>query len=175
MPAMSIFGLPKALGATGLLADPRIWMMAMSIALIAAAFWLAAPHLSCRPCTRNVALSTVFAASSPVIAYPLAVGITDPPVIALLLVTLALAARPGKRSMWAGVALGVASSIKATAWPAVPIIAAMLATRDGRRMAWRFVGAAILLAGGISVLMAPAALADPPSFVQNTILFPLGR
>jgi hypothetical protein len=174
MPFMAIFGLPKALGATGLLADPRIWMTLMSVALIAAAFWLAAPHLSCTSCSRNVALSTVFAASSPVIAFPLAVGITDPPVIALLLVTLALAARPGRRAMWAGVTLGLASAMKATAWPAVPIVAAMLATRDAARTAWRFVGVAILLAGGLSVLMAPAAIVDPPAFVQNTVLFPLG-
>ncbi|HZR50684.1 MAG TPA: glycosyltransferase family 87 protein [Streptosporangiaceae bacterium] len=174
MPFMAIFGLPKALGATGLLADPRIWMTLMSVALIAAAFWLAAPHLSCTSCSRNVALSTVFAASSPVIAFPLAVGITDPPVIALLLVTLALAARPGRRAMWAGVTLGVASAMKATAWPAVPIVAALLATRDGARAAWRIVGIAILLAGGLSVLMAPAAIVDPPAFLQNTVLFPLG-
>ena len=174
MPAMAVFGLPKALGATGLIADPRVWMTLVSIGLIAAAFWLAAPHPNCRPCTRNVALSTVFAASSPVIAFPLSVGITDPPVIALLLVTLALAARPGRRAMWAGTVLGIASSLKATAWPAVPIIAAMLATRDGMKAAWRFVGITVIVAGGLSVLMAPAALADPPAFLQNTVLFPLG-
>jgi hypothetical protein len=174
MPAMAIFGLPKALGATGLLADPRIWMTLVSVALIATAFWLAAPHTSCRSCSHNVALSTVFAASSPVIAFPLAVGITDPPVIALLLVTLALAARPGRRAMWAGLTLGIASAMKATAWPAVPIVAALLATRDGVRLMWRFIGIAVLTAAGLSMLMAPAALADPPAFVQNTVLFPLG-
>jgi hypothetical protein len=174
MPGMAIFGLPKALGATGLIADPRVWMAVMSIALIAAAFWLAAPHLSCLSCSRNVLLSTVFAASSPVIAFPLGVGITDPPVIALLLVTLALAARPGRRSMWAGIALGTASALKSTAWPAVPIVAALLATRDGVKAAWRFVGIVAIVAAGISALMAPAALADPPAFLQNTVLFPLG-
>ncbi len=174
MPAMAVFGLPKALGATGLLADPRVWMTLVSIGLIAAAFWLAAPHLSCRSCSHNVALSTVFAAGSPVIAFPLAVGITDPPVIALLLVTLALAARPGRRAMWAGIALGVASAMKATAWPTVPILAAMLATRDGMKAAWRFVGVTAIVAGGLSALMAPATLADPPAFLQNTVLFPLG-
>jgi hypothetical protein len=173
-PFMAIFGLPSAMGATGLLGDPRIWMTLVSVALIALAFWLAAPHLSCRHCSRNVLLSTIFAASSPVIAFPLAVGITDPPVIALLLVTLALAARPGRRAMWAGFALGLASAMKSTAWPAVPIFAALLATRDGIRAMWRFVGIVIIVAAGLSVAMAPAALSDPTAFVQNTILFPLG-
>jgi len=174
MPLMAAFGLPHALGATGLLGDPRLWMSLVSIVLIALAFWFAAPHLTCRPCSRNVALSTVFAAASPVIAFPLAVGITDPPVIALLLLTLALAARPGRRAMWAGVALGFASAMKATAWPAIPIFAALLATRDGVKAMWRFVGIAIILTAGISVAMAPAALSDPTAFLQNTVLFPLG-
>jgi hypothetical protein len=174
LPFMAIFGLPKAMGASGLLGDPRIWMTLVSVALIALAFWLAAPHLNCRPCSRNVTLSTVFAASSPVIAFPLTVGITDPPVIALLLVTLALAARPGRRAMWAGFALGVASAMKSTAWPAIPIFAAMLATRDGIKAMWRFIGVVIILAAGLSVAFAPTALSDPTAFVQNTVLFPLG-
>jgi hypothetical protein len=174
MPLMAAFGIPHALGATGMFGDPRLWMTLVSVALIAAAFWFAAPHLTCRPCSRNVAVSTVFAASSPVIAYPLAVGITDPPVIALLLLTLALAARPGRRAMWAGVALGIASAMKATSWPAIPVFAALLATRDGIKAMWRFVGVAIILTVGISIAMAPAALSDPTSFLQNTILFPLG-
>jgi len=174
LPVMAVFGLPKAMGATGVMGDPRIWMTLVSVALIALAFWLAAPHLSCRSCSRNVALSTVFAASSPVIAFPLAVGITDPPVIALLLVTLALAARPGRRAMWAGFALGVASAMKSTAWPAVPVFAAMMATRDGIKAMWRFVGVVIIVAAGLSVAMAPGALSDPAAFIQNTVLFPLG-
>jgi Glycosyltransferase family 87 len=174
LPAMAIFGLPKALGATGLAADPRVWMSLVSVALIAAAFWFAAPHLSCRSCGRNVALSTVFAASSPVIAFPLAIGITDPPVIGLLLLTLALAARPGRRSMWAGVALGFASAMKSTAWIAVPIIGVMVATRDGVRAMSRFLGVVVLVAVGACAALAPAALSSPQAFVQNTVLFPLG-
>jgi hypothetical protein len=174
LPLMALFGMPRALGATGLMGDPRIWMTLVSVGLIAAAFWLAVPHLSCRPCSRNVALSTVFAASSPIIAFPLTVGITDPPVIALLLVTLALAARPGRRAMWAGFTLGVASAMKSTAWPAVPIFAAMMATRDGVKAMWRFVGIVIIVAGALSAAMAPAALSAPAAFVENTVLFPLG-
>ena len=172
-PFMAIFGLPKAMGATGLMGDPRIWMTLVSVALIALAFWLAAPHLSCKPCSRNVALSTVFAASSPVIAFPLVVGITDPPVIALLLLTLALIARPSGL-VRAAVALGVACSMKATAWPAIPVFAAMLAARDAARSAWRFVGITFGVAAVLAAAMAPAALAHPWAFLQNTVLFPLG-
>jgi Glycosyltransferase family 87 len=165
MPVMAVFGLPKALGATGLLADPRVWLTAVSIALIWAAFTIAAPHRHCEDCRGNVMLSTVFIAASPVIAFPLAVGITDPPVIALMFLTLALIARPSGL-IRAAAALGVACAMKATAWPAVPVFTAMLAARDGARRAWRFAAATLAIA--------PAGLANPYSFLQNTVLFPLG-
>jgi hypothetical protein len=173
MPVMAVFGLPKALGATGLLADPRVWLTAVSIALIWAAFTIAAPHRHCEDCRGNVMLSTVFIAASPVIAFPLAVGITDPPVIALMFLTLALIARPSGLFR-AAAALGVACAMKATAWPAVPVFTVMLAARDGVKRAWRFAAATLVIAIGLSVLMAPAGLANPYAFLQNTVLFPLG-
>ena len=173
LPVMAVFGMPKALGATGLFADPRIWLTAVSIALIFAAFSVAAPHRHCDDCRHGVLLSTVFIAASPVIAFPLAVGITDPPVIALMFLTLALIAKPSGLMRAAG-ALGVAAAMKATAWPAVPVFTAMLAARNGVRKAWRFAAATIVIAVGLSVLLAPAGLANPYSFLQNTVLFPLG-
>ena len=173
LPVMAVFGLPKALGATGLFGDPRLWLTATSIALIGAAFAVAAPHRHCDSCRHNVLLSTVFFAASPVIAFPLAVGITDPPVIALMFLTLALIARPSGL-LRAAMALGVACAMKATAWPAVPVFTAMLAARDGAKAAWRFVGVTILVGGILAVALAPAALIDPYSFLQNTVLFPLG-
>src|SRR5262249_12411039 len=42
------------------------------------------------------------------------------------------------------------------------------------RNAWRFLGITVLVAGTLAVVMAPAALADPYAFLQNTVLFPLG-
>jgi hypothetical protein len=173
LPVMAVFGLPRALGATGLIGDPRVWLTFSSIALIWAAFAVAAPHRRCKPCRHEVLLSTVFLAASPLIALPLAVGITDPPVIALIFLTLALIARPSGMGR-AAVALGVACAMKATAWPAVPVLSAMLFVRDTARSAWRFAGVTIVVAGVLSAAMAPAALTAPSSFVQNTVLFPLG-
>jgi hypothetical protein len=118
-------------------------------------------------------LSTVFIAASPVIAFPLAVGITDPPVIALMFLTLALIARPSGL-IRAAAALGVACAMKATAWPAVPVFTAMLAARDGFKRAWRFAAATLAIAVVLTVILAPAGLASPYSFLQNTVLFPLG-
>jgi hypothetical protein len=173
LPVMAIFGLPKALGASGLFGDPRLWLTVVSVALIGAAFAIAAPHRHCDSCRRNVVLSTVFIAASPVIAFPLAVGITDPPVIALLFVTLALIARPSNLRR-AAVALGVACAMKATAWPAIPVFTAMLAARDAAKAAWRFLGATLLVAVVLAAALAPAALTNPYAFLQNIVLFPLG-
>ena len=95
----------------------------------------------------------VFAVASPVLAFPLAVGVTDPPVLALICLTVALlsrapvaSARAGHGGPGRGVAsgaglaltLGVACAMKATAWPALPVIAAMLTVRDGVRTAASF-------------------------------------
>jgi len=173
LPVMAVFGLPRAFGASGLLADPRLWLTATSIALIWAAFTVAAPHRHCEECRHNTTLSTVFFAASPVIAFPLAVGITDPPVIALMFLTLALIARPSGLYR-AAVTLGVACAMKATAWPAIPVFAAAIAVRHGAQAVWRFTGVVILAAGLLAVALAPAALLDPYAFLQNTVLFPLG-
>jgi Glycosyltransferase family 87 len=173
LPVMAVFGMPKALGAHGLFADPRVWLTAVSIALIFAAFTVAAPHRHCDGCRHGVLLSTVFITASPVIAFPLAVGITDPPVIALMFLTLALIARPSGL-IRAAAALGVAAAMKATAWPAVPVFTAMLTARDGVRKAWRFAAAVIVITGVLAVVFAPEALANPYSLLQNTVLFPLG-
>ena len=173
LPVMAVFGMPKALGATGLFADPRVWLTAVSIVLIWAAFSGAAPHRHCEGCRHGVLLSTVFIVASPVIAFPLAVGITDPPVIALLFVTLALIARPSNLRH-AAMALGVACAMKATAWPAVPVFTAMLAARDAAKAAWRFLGATLGVAVVLAAALAPAALTNPYAFLQNIVLFPLG-
>ena len=118
----------------------------------------------------------------------LAVITTDPPVLALIVLALALAARPEAaprpgRTSWitgitgAGVALGVACDLKSTAWLAVPVLAAMVAARDGARAAGRFLAA---VAGTVVVLvavLAPAALTSlrgADALVQNSVLFPLG-
>ncbi len=50
LPVMALFGLPRALGASGLFGDPRLWLTAVSIALIWAAFAIAAPHRHCDSC-----------------------------------------------------------------------------------------------------------------------------
>src|SRR6185437_11220472 len=133
-------------------------------------------------------LPTAVAVASPVVGLNLAVITTDPPVLALILLALALAARPAAspeagRTSWitaitcSGAALGAACDLKSTAWLAVPVLAAMVAARDGARAAGRFVAAVAVTAVVLIASFAPAALTSlrgANALVQNSVLFPLG-
>jgi hypothetical protein len=176
LPAMTVFGLPWAFGLRGVLGDTRLWLAAATVVLLAAAFWMGAPHRAegCRACRRAAAWSAVFAVASPVLVLPLAVGITDPPMIALTCLAFACVARSPRLLLAAGLATGVACAMKATAWPALAVIAAMLAARDGARVAARFAAVSLVTTGVLVAVTAPGLLATPTALVQNIVLFPLG-
>lgn len=168
-PAMAVFGLPGALGLHGAAGSPRLWLGLTAGAALAAAFQLARPGSALR--------CTAFALGSPAMALPLVTGQTDPPVLALLCLTLAGASAGRTRRgalLAAGLALGAACAMKAIAWPALPVIAAMLAARHGSRVAARFAGTAAGTAAALIAATAPASVARPAALLQNTVLFPLG-
>ena len=182
LPVMTLFGLPSAAGLGGLAGNPGLWLAVGTVVPLAAAFWIAAPHRSCPACRRNALLGTSIAVASPVIGLNLAVITTDPPVLALILLSLALAL-PGRMSTVAagavssGAVLGVACDLKSTAWLAVPVMAAMFAARDGARTALRFAAASVGTAVVLIAVLSPAVLFKPgaaAALVQNTVLFPLG-
>jgi hypothetical protein len=166
---MAIFGLPAAVGLHGAAGNPGLWMGIATAALLVAAFRLITPG-SAMP-------GAAFAVASPVLALPLTQGTTDPPVLALLILALACTtARPRARraQLAAAIALGAACALKATAWPALPVIAAMLAARDGARTATRFAVTAAIVTAALVAATAPAAVTAPAALFQNTVLFPLG-
>jgi hypothetical protein len=70
----------------------------------------------------------------------------------------------------AGLALGVAAAMKATAWPAVVVAIALLVVRDGRRAAGMFTLTALAV---VAAFVGPFVV-HPRALVQNTIMFPLG-
>jgi len=177
LPFMQIFGLPRAAGLTGVLGDPRIWTTLVTIGALAAAFTVVAPHRirDCRDCRRRLAWVTTVATVSPVIAFPLSVGVTDPPVIALTCLTLALAYRA--KLVWAGLALALACAMKTTAWAVIPVLAVMAWVRYSPRLAARFTVSAIGLTVILAAVAAPAALASSSAInavKQNLIDYPLG-
>jgi hypothetical protein len=174
LPAMALFGMPKVAGLSGIAGNPGLWLVLATVAALAATFWTTVPHrvTRCPRCRRDVLRYTAFAVACPLMALNLAVTTTDPPVLALMLLSLALAARPSRTTMSA-VPLGVACAMKSIAWFAVPVIAVMVRSRDGTRAAIRFTVTS-LLAAVLTAATAPAALASPRAMVENTVLFPLG-
>ena len=182
LPVMTLFGLPSAAGLGGLAGNSGVWIAIGTVVPLAAAFWIARPHRGCATCRRDALLATAVAVASPVVGLNLAVITTDPPVLAFILLALALAGRPAGTSRVAGavgsgVALGVACDLKSTAWLAVPVLAAMFAARDGARAAGRFVAASAVTVVLLVAALAPAALTSlrgADALVQNSVLFPLG-
>ncbi|HWG62330.1 MAG TPA: glycosyltransferase family 87 protein [Streptosporangiaceae bacterium] len=167
LPALAVFGLPHALFGTGILTDPRIWFGLVFIAAFGAALRIGSvPHPW---------LWTAVVTASPIIAYPLSTGGDDLPVLAMMCLGLALL-RPAQTRTWsriaaAGLVLGLAAAMKATAWPALAVAGALLAVRDG----WRTATALVITALGVAALAdGPVLVAQPGSVAANTILFPLG-
>ncbi len=171
LPLMAAFGLPGAAGLPAWAGSPRLWFAVLAVLGLAVAFRLGRGGRPGSP--GAVARCSAFALASPVIAYQLVCGASDVPVLVLLVLTLACAARP-RLALAAALAAGAACAIKATAWPAVPVLAAMYASRDGARAAVRFTAGALLAAAALVIAAAPAAITDPGQFIQNTVLYPLG-
>jgi hypothetical protein len=171
LPALIVFGTLRTLG-TGVLTDPRIWFGVAFVVTFGAALRVAR--------VRRPVWWTVLVTASPVVALPLAVGGDDLPVLGLMCLGLALAGRavlndtPAGLWRWAaaaGLALGLAAAMKATAWPAVAVVLVLLAWRAG----WRAVGWFSLAAAAVVVVTdGPVVAAHPSATVTNTILYPLG-
>ena len=166
LPALIAFGMPRAL-AGGLLSDPRIWFGIAFLITFGAALRVAG--------VRRPAWWTLLVAASPVVALPVAVGGDDLPVLGLVCLGLALADRavPGqwRWPVAAGLALGLAAAMKATAWPALAVALIPLVRRGG----WRAVGGFTMAVAGLIVITdGPVVAAHPAATVANTIQYPLG-
>jgi hypothetical protein len=164
LPVMSLFGVPRAEFGQATLADPRVWFGVAFLVIFALALLAAG--------ARHVIRWTLFVAATPVIAFELAVGGTDIPILALMCLGMALLWRKRKpRHVLAGLAIGVAAAAKATAWPAIVVIGVLILVRDGRVPLTRFLVAAVVSCGA---LIGPVAVLWPGALVANTIMFPLG-
>jgi 4-amino-4-deoxy-L-arabinose transferase-like glycosyltransferase len=167
LPLMAAFGIPQAMFGHGPLTDPRIWFGIVFLSVFAWAMRVAGAKDSSR--------WALLLTTSPIIAFELCVGGTDVPMVAFMCLGFALLWR--RTSQWvyaplaAGLALGVASSMKATAWPALAVAFSLLYVREGKRTAWRFLAVSLAV---VAVIVGPFALLKPGALVKNTILFPLG-
>ena len=162
LPAMTFFALLWTVVPHNPLADPRVWFGVVFAGCFALALRVAR--------ARDVARWTVFVTATPIIAFELAVGGTDVPIIAMICLGFALMWRY-PHPVAAGLAFGLAASMKATAWPAVVVAVSLALARDGKRATVVMTAVSI---GVVAVLVGPFAAIQPESLVKNTISFPLG-
>jgi Glycosyltransferase family 87 len=166
LPLMSVFGLARSTDASPRLTDARVAFSVLTVIVVVVALAL------CRGPTGPRLLALQSMTVLPTAALPIATGGDDLPVAAFMLLGLVLMQR--RRPFGAGLSVGIAASMKITAWPLAAI--AFLAARDrdgrtGRRPAtW--------LLGGMAAVMLPAILptmaANLPAFFDNVVRFPLG-
>jgi hypothetical protein len=174
LPLMELFGLPREIGFPGLLGDPRIWTSLVTIVALTAAFALVAPASIKDSGDRRrwIAVLAAISVASPLVAFPLTVGVTDPPIIALTCLTLALATR--RQFLRAALVLAVACAMKSTAWAVLPVLAVMTWVRASHRTAVKFTGTVVGAAAVLALAAAPNALATPDAIKLNLIDYPLG-
>lgn len=164
LPGMALFGIPRAVLGGNPLGDARLWCAAAFFGCL----WAGRRVLGRGRSPYGTAMAVLTA--SPVVALPLCVSGVDLPLTGLCCLALALAARG--RPLPAGAALALACSLKWTAWPAIPVAAALLACCYGGRAALRCAGTA---AAGAAALILPCALRSPEAVVQQVLAFPTGR
>ena len=166
LPLMSVFGLPSSTHAPRRLTDARVAFSLITILLVVAALAL------CRGPTGPRVLALQAMTVFPTAALPLATGGDDLPIAAFLLLGMVLVQR--RRPLAAGVTLGVAASMKITAWPLAllaPLVARDAQGRRGRRPAlWLGAG----LVGVMVPSILPTVISNAPAFFDNVVRFPLG-
>lgn len=163
LPGMIPFGLVNATSGPPEFKDARLPLTGFSLLVIGWALLVA--ETTSRRRWRIFQVVVILPSG----ALPMVTGGDDLPVIALMLLGLALASR--RSPFWSGVAMGVAATLKFTAWPLLILLA--LGEWDGRgRRAllryWVAAGAVLVPVLGVGVGLAPHA------FILNAIRFPLG-
>lgn len=165
-PAMTVFGLPRALFGDGPFTDARVAFAVATVLLVALA-------LKVMGWPRVPVLAAQLAAISPLTLLTAAVAGDDIPVVALIVLAAALAFRVGPVGgpLTAGLAIALVMNMKLTALPALAVLAVALLAARGRRALLIFFGTVISTS---AVLVLPVLLVDPAAFVEHVILYPAG-
>jgi hypothetical protein len=163
LPGMIPFGLVNATSGPPEFKDARLPLTGFSLIVIAGALLVA--ETTSRRRWRIFQVVVILPSG----ALPMVTGGDDLPVIALMLLALALATR--RRPVWSGLAMGLAATLKFTAWPLLILLVLGEWDQRGRRAILRYslaAAAVVVPVLGIGIGLAPHA------FFLNAIRFPLG-
>lgn len=163
LPGMVPFGVANAVSAPRELNDARVELAGFTLVVVVLALALA-PATS-----RRRWRAFQFLVVLPTGALPMVTGGDDLPVLALLLLGLVLIAR--RHPVWAGIVMGIAGTLKWTAWPLLLLCVLCVRDEDGRPAVLRY--SLATLAVVVPVVGAGMAL-GLHAFVENVVLFPLG-
>lgn len=163
LPGMIPFGLVSAISGPAELRDARVPLTGFSLIVIVGSLLVA--DMSSRRRWRLFQIVVVLPSG----ALPMVTGGDDLPVIALMMLSLALATR--RRPVLSGAAMGLAATLKFTAWPLLFLLALGEWDRQGRRAILRYSMA--VLAALVPVLGVGIG-SNLHAFVLNAIRFPLG-
>ena len=163
---MSLFGLPRAGFGDHWWTDARIWFAAATIAALVWTLRL----LSGLVAPPGLVLVAQSVAVLPICTLTLATGGDDLPVVTLALLALACSARHHWTA--AGIAIGLAGSLKLFAVPIALVLLVLVWHTAPRPARWRFTVGAV---GLPALAMLPAVLVAPSAFVENVLRFPAGH
>ena len=163
LPGMVIFGVANAAHLPRELGDARVWLAGSTILLVLMSLLLVDST------TRRRWRAFQFLVVLPTGALPMVTGGDDLPVLALLLLGLVLAQR--RRPVLAGLVMGLAGTLKWTAWPLILLAILCVRDEDDRPATLRYSLSVLLVA--LPVIGAGLAL-GAHAFVENVVLFPLG-
>jgi hypothetical protein len=163
LPGMIPFGLANAGDVPRQLTDARVELGGFTLLVTILALSLAPVP------SRRRWRAFQFLVVLPTGALPMVTGGDDLPVLALLLLGLVLISR--RHPVLGGVAMGLAGTLKWTAWPLILLAALCVRDEDGRPAVGRY-GLSMLLVV-VPIVGSVVALA-PHAFAENVIAFPLG-
>jgi hypothetical protein len=166
LPAMLLFGLPRAAAPQVPAADARAAFLAGSLALLAVSLrrWKATDLDRLLVFQVLVVLPTG--------ALLLSGGGDDLPVVATMLLSLVLLDEG--LTGWAGAAAGVAAAMKQLAWPFVPLLVSTAWKAGGRAGRREGAKASIGAAGVVAGIVGPFIVWHPGALFDDVVRFPLG-
>ncbi len=163
LPGMIPFGLINATSGPAELKDARIPLTGFSLIVVVGALLIAEV-----PSRRRWRIFQVIVVL-PSGALPMVTGGDDLPVIALMVLGLALATR--RRPVWSGFAMGLAGTLKFTAWPLLILLALGEWDARGRRAFLRYSCAVVAV---VVPVLGIGIGSNWHAFYINAIRFPLG-